>query len=189
MRAEKFMAEITVTVFDVHKIETQFPCGFRRAMKILDDLANFSVRENGIVIRQSQSSIQDRMAIKNARLGPVVCIRPAKSSRMRQLQSDKEAFLGSRHLAMFFKDSLPQCAAGRMRLRRHHKVVRIGAAFVRNANRLPSPDEFRTALSEPFPPTNCVLAGISIGGPIPPLHRLNANAIADFDSSALERKQ
>src|ERR1700676_3975252 len=47
VRAQKFMAQVTVTMFDVDKIETKIAGDARRAMKLLDDSANFSVREQG----------------------------------------------------------------------------------------------------------------------------------------------
>ena len=89
MRAQKFVPQITVAMLDVHEIEAQFPRHFRCAMKIFNDRLNFAIGQNGIVASQSQSPIQDRVMIKDARLRLAVCIRPAESSGMCQLQSDE----------------------------------------------------------------------------------------------------
>src|SRR4029077_6092105 len=90
MRAKKFVPQVSMAVLDIHEVETKLMRHSCRAMKLFNDRANFAVGQNGIVVRQSQSSIQDRMMIKNARLRPVVCIWAAVASGMRQLTSEEE---------------------------------------------------------------------------------------------------
>ena len=80
-------------MLDIHEIETQLTRHSCRAMKIFNNCVDFAIGQNGIVARQSQSSIQYRMMIKDARLRPVVGIRTAVASGMRQLQSDEEPFV------------------------------------------------------------------------------------------------
>ena len=53
VRAEKFVTQIPVAMFDVHKIETQFVSHFCRAMKVFNDRTDFAVSQNQIVTRQS----------------------------------------------------------------------------------------------------------------------------------------
>jgi hypothetical protein len=53
--AEKFVAQISVAMLSVDKIEPQFPSHSRRAVVVLDDAADLPVGEDGdgIVRRQS----------------------------------------------------------------------------------------------------------------------------------------
>src|SRR6266436_1471412 len=90
MRAKKFVPQVPVAMLDVHEVETQLTRHSCRAMKVFNDRTDFAVGQDWIAVRQSQSSIQDRVMIKDARLRPVMCIRTAVASGMRQLQSDEE---------------------------------------------------------------------------------------------------
>ncbi len=65
MRAQKFVAQITVAMFDVYEIKAEFLRNFRGAVKFFDDGANLAVGQNGKVASQSQSLVQDRMMIND----------------------------------------------------------------------------------------------------------------------------
>jgi len=82
MRAKKFVPQVPVAMLDVHEVETQLTRHSCRAMKVFNDRTDFAVGQDWIVVRQSQSSIQDRVMIKDARLRPVMCIRTAVASGM-----------------------------------------------------------------------------------------------------------
>src|SRR5216117_3680718 len=129
------------------------------------------------------------MMIQNARFYAVVCIRLAESAGMSQLQSDKKSVLRTRGALMFFDKNVSQFGQAHARVVSHHKLIRISASFMRNRNRLPSPDEFRSTLSKSPPPANRMLARSSIRVAIPPFHWLNSDAVSDADSSAHQRQQ
>src|SRR6266403_3273263 len=138
--AEKFVPQITVAMLDVHEVETHFTRQFCRAMEFFDDRAYLSVGQNGIVARQSQSSIQDRMMIENAWFRLSVRIRTAVASGMRQLQSDEKPFVRTRRSPVFLHQHLSQSHQSFSRVPRNHELIRVRAPFVRNRDRFPSPD-------------------------------------------------
>ena len=63
------MSEISVTVLDVHEVESDFPGHARRSMEVFDNAAHFAISEEGIVRRKAQTTIQDWMTVENAWLG------------------------------------------------------------------------------------------------------------------------
>src|SRR5205823_15040367 len=129
------------------------------------------------------------MVIKNTRFGPVVRIGPAKSPGVSQLQTEEKSIIRTCGLAMLFNESPPQSRQALPRVRRNNKLIRIGPPFVRHRDRFPSPDEFRSALSEAPPTANGKLAGFSIRGAVPSFHRMNHNAVPDLDSITHEGRQ
>ena len=78
--------------------------------------------------------------IKDARLRLAVSVRPAKSSGMRQLQSNKQSFIGSGCLPMLFDQHFPQLRKSLSRMLYRDELIRIRSPFVRNGNRFPAPD-------------------------------------------------
>src|SRR5215469_853115 len=175
-------------MLNVHKIKSKFLSCFRGAVELLDDSGDFPVRKDRIGLPQPQPSIQDRVVIQDARLCPVVRVRPAESPRMRQLQSDQKSIFGTGHLYVFFDEHPLQLFQAIASVWRNYKLIRIRPPFMRNSNRFSSPDEFRSALTEAPPTANRKLAGLSIRGPIPTLHRLNRDPVANANSCALERQ-
>src|SRR6267143_2731701 len=138
--AQEFMPQVTVAMLDVHEIKTQLTRHFCRAMKFFDDRAYLAVGQDGIVARQPQSSIQDRMMIENAWLRLSVRIRTAVASGMCQLQSDEEPFLRARCPSVLIHQHLSQSRQSFSRMLRNHELIRIRAPFVRNSNCFPSPN-------------------------------------------------
>src|SRR6266481_7341655 len=138
--AEKFVPQITVAMFDVHEVETHFTRHSCRAVEFFDDRAYLAVGQNGIVARQSQSSIQHRMMIENAWFRLSVRIWTAVASGMRQLQSDEKPFVRTRRSPVFLHQHLSQSHQSFSRVPRNHELIRVRAPFVRNRDRFPSPD-------------------------------------------------
>src|SRR3984957_9998559 len=88
--AQKFVAQIAVTVLDVHEIEAQLPSRASCGVKILDDSFDFRVGQEGIVVWQIQAAIQNRVAIENARLRVVVNMGPAIAAGVCELNPDEQ---------------------------------------------------------------------------------------------------
>src|SRR5713226_9545146 len=185
--AQEFVPQITVAVLDVHEVETQLNRHLCRAMEFFDDHAYLSVAQNGIVARQSQFSIQDRMMIENAWFRRVMRIWTAVASGMRQLQSDEKPFVRTRRPPVFLHQCLSQSRQSFSRVPRNHELIRIRAPFVRNRNRFSSPDQFTAAAPEFFPAMDRMLARISIRSAVPSFHRMDGDPVADFDSAARKR--
>src|SRR5260370_27614765 len=75
VRAQKFVTQISVTMFYVDEIETEFGGNARRAVKFFDDSADFSIREKREIVPQTEPPIPNRMAIQSTRLRARVRIR------------------------------------------------------------------------------------------------------------------
>jgi hypothetical protein len=103
MCAKEFVPKIAVTVLDVDKIEASFPRRMRRSDEFSNDPANLGVRKQGIIRSESQPPIQNRVMMKNPRLGLSLFVWTAISPGVRQLQSDQRAVVGSRRLSVSFK--------------------------------------------------------------------------------------
>ena len=88
-RAKKLVPQIAVAMLYVHKIETQLPCYGGRAMKILYDGLDFSVRKHGVVARKIQPPVQNRMTIENPGFSPITSIWTAVTPGVRQLQPNQ----------------------------------------------------------------------------------------------------
>src|SRR6267142_4065417 len=131
--AQEFMPQVPVAMLDVHEIETQLNRRFCRAMKFLDNRAYLAVGQNGIVARQSQSSIQDRMMIENTRLCLSVRIRTAVTSGMCQLQPDEKPSVRARCRSVFLHQHLSQSRQSFLRMLRNHELIRIRTPLVRNS--------------------------------------------------------
>ena len=134
------MPQISMTMLNVHKVKAQLPRHFSCTVKILDDCFNFRVFKKRIIARQAQPAIQYRMVIKNAWLRPVVRIRAAVPPGMGQLQANEKPVLRARCLLMFFAENSSRPCQALASVGCNHKLLRIGAAFVRNRDRFSSPD-------------------------------------------------
>src|SRR6267143_951400 len=140
MRAQEFVPQVSVAMLDVHKVETQFTRHFCRAMKLFDDRADFSVRQERIIAGQPQFSIQNRVMIKDAWFRLVARIRTAVSPGMRQLQSDEQPFVRTRRSPVLFDQHLSQSRQSLSRVLSDNELIRIRAPLVRNCDRLTSPN-------------------------------------------------
>src|SRR5260370_40491568 len=90
-----FRSQISMAMFYVDKIETEFGGNARRAVKFFDDSADFSIREKREIVPQTEPPIQNRMAIQSTRLRERVRIRFAVTARMRTLQTNQKVFIGA----------------------------------------------------------------------------------------------
>jgi len=107
LRAEKFVAEVAVTMFDVHEVEAQLPGHHRGTMEVVNDGLYFA-RPSGRETQQAAPPpIQERVVIENTRLGPAVRIGTAVATRICQLQTDRQAVVGASREPVF----LDQCGA------------------------------------------------------------------------------
>ena len=136
---------------------------------------------------ESQPSVQNRMAVEDSRRGPVVRVRTAVASRMRELQPDQEAVVGAGEMAMLLDQNLSQMSQAAFGMRGDHELIGIGAPVVTHGHRLPAPDQFRAALSEPPPSANRILARIAVSRAVPSFHRMDGDAVADTYSVAHQR--
>ncbi len=184
MGAEKFVPQITMAMFNVHKIEAELVRHASGAMKLLNDFFDFRIGEQWIVRRQIQPAVQNRVTVQNARLGTPFLVRTAVTARMRQLQSnqrpssDPETWRCSA-MSAAFNIAKPACVCEAA-----NKLIRIGAPFVTDGDRFAAPDQFCSTPPESLPSAQCMFAGIAIGRSVPAFHGINREAIANSNSFA-----
>ena len=138
VRAQKFVAEIAVAVFDVHEIEAEAPGHARRAMEVLDDRARSRRRSAADNRRQIPAPVQNRMVIENSRLRAVVRVGTAVAAGVRELQPDQQAVVGAGgQRCSSIKTSSQMWPSLRSVCGRDHELIGIGAPFVRTATASP----------------------------------------------------
>src|SRR3954471_14304600 len=64
--AEEFVTQVSMTMLDIHEIESQPPRKAGGAMKVLHDGSDFSVTEDGIIFWQFHPPIENWMVVQNA---------------------------------------------------------------------------------------------------------------------------
>src|ERR1700730_8893190 len=140
MRAKKFMPQISMAMFHIDKIKTQFRSHAPSAMEILDDAFDFPIREHWKIGSQTKPPIQNRMPIQNLRLRPRMRIRFAVPPRMRKLQTNKQSVIGTRRkFVLCNKRSAKLREPGKSMLR-NHKLIRIRSPRVRDGDGLAPPN-------------------------------------------------
>ena len=176
-----------MAVFDVHEIEAEARRRARRAMEVLDDRPDLRVRQHRELGGESQPTVQDRMAIEDARRRPMVRAGTAVAPRVRELQADQQPVIGAGDAAMLLDQDLAQMGEPALGMRADHELVGIRAPVVTHRDRFTAPDKLRAALPEPPPSADRVLARVAVRRAVPSLHRMDGEAVADIDPVAHER--
>ena len=83
--AEKFVAKVAVAMFYIDEIESQFTGGAGGPVKILDDLRDLAVGENGKIRSKAEFGIENRMVVEDFGLGAIVSVGTAVAARMGEL--------------------------------------------------------------------------------------------------------
>src|SRR5258708_6107958 len=140
VRAKKFVPQISMAMFDVEKIKTKPPRGARRAMELFNDPANLSVGKQWKIARQTEPAIQNRMAIQNARLLPMLRIWFEVAPRMRKLQANQQSPIRTTASLMFLPDLTAQLRQPRARMLGNHQLIRIRPPAARNGDGFAAPN-------------------------------------------------
>ncbi len=160
-RAEEFVAEVAVAMFDIHEMETGFLRQHRRVDVICRSVCSISLVGHD---RDNQSGrpnlrLSSGWAIQDVRFQSVLSVRAAETPGMGQLQADQQIIRvptgGMR---------VRQALSRRLRKLRQVALVDdelagIGASIRADGHCFAAPDEFRAALPEALP-----AAGDQVGG-------------------------
>src|SRR6478672_1258144 len=65
---QEFVAQVSVTMFDIHEIKSQLPRQKGSTVKVLHNRSDFSVTEDGMVFWQFHSVIENGVMVQNAGL-------------------------------------------------------------------------------------------------------------------------
>ena len=80
-----------MAMFDVDKIKTKFLRMACRFVKILDDAFDFAICQDWIVRSKIETTIENGMAIEDARFHFAVSVGAAVTTGVRELQADEKA--------------------------------------------------------------------------------------------------
>ena len=84
------MAEISMTVLDIYKLETDSLRKLCRAFVIVDDVLDLVVSKDGIAFVDADSSIEKRVVVENAWLSFSLFVRTTETTGMRELKSNEK---------------------------------------------------------------------------------------------------
>src|SRR5258708_6970422 len=140
VRAQEFVSQISMAMLDVDKIKTKLPRDARRAVKLFNDSANLAIREERKIARQTKPPVQNRMAVQNARLRPMLRIRFAVTPRMRKLQTNQQPRIRTRSELVFLSEGSTQLRQPRARMLRNHQLIRIRPPAARDGDGFAAPN-------------------------------------------------
>ena len=90
MRAQKLVAQITMTVLDVDEVKAKLGGYSRGALKIGNDAADLAIRQHWIVLINRNAPIEKRVMVKDSWFGFRLLIRSTKAAGMSELQANQE---------------------------------------------------------------------------------------------------
>ena len=125
--------------------------------------------------------------VENARLVPVLNVRPTVASGVSQLQADHRISIRSHYGAVLVEQNLTELREIALRVIGNDELIRVGAAFVRNGNRFPAPDQTSTGAAKTLPAAPCEFGRPAVGRAIPTFHGLDGNPTSDFEMTPLQR--
>src|ERR1039457_6595330 len=88
--AEEFMQQITVTMFDIHKIGTDIRRDSGSRCIVIDQSLYFVIGKDLRVTRNAKLLIKYRMPVRHAGLGPFLVIRATEPSGVGKLKPDNK---------------------------------------------------------------------------------------------------
>jgi hypothetical protein len=181
------VSEIAVAVLDVDEREAGVPRLFGRGHEPVDEAIEIVVAHH----RQAggEAAIQQRMRVRDARLGTPFHRRLCVASRVRELQADVEIAVRVRAEGLAVRGHERFAQRREIRLRRvgDDELVRIRAAVELDGDRLAAPDQFRAAQPEPLPAPPRQVARPPVARAVPALHREDAEPVARARAVQLER--
>ena len=168
-----------MATFEIHKICPHLARQPRRRHVIANQSAQLIVRPHLRVVRHLEFCIQDRMPVSDARLVSKLFIRPTKPSRMRQLKPHRQIICASKLLAMRRQQNFPQFRKIAFRISVDEQLIRICPSIRPHRHRLRAANQLRPTLPKPPPTPPHRISHAPVRRAIPPLHRLQRNAVAD----------
>ena len=182
------MGEIAMAMLDVDEIEAAFARTLRRGHEIIDEAAYLVIAHHRPVFGIAELPVEQRVPISDHRLESLMVVRLAEAARMGELQADHEAFVAAHGFAMRIDQGFAQASDRGLRRCRHHELVRIGAPVGAHRDRLAAPDQLAAARAEAPPAPHRVFARAPVALPVPALHRIEREAIADFHAGDFDRR-
>ena len=106
---------------------------------------------------------------------------------MGQLQADQKAVGRAGRSPVLLDQHRAQPRQALLGVEPRPELIGIGASIVPHRDRLATPDQLGATASKSPPAANRAFRRIAVGGPVPTFHRLNGDAVADFEAFAQER--
>jgi len=157
--------------------------------QVLDELFDFVISPDLVLARHFEFFVEDGMTISYAGFPFFVVVGTAETPGVGQLQPDQQSLLGPGGPAVLFDQRRPQLRQPFLGARSDHELIRVGASFVRDRDRLSTPDQLGAAAPKTLPAPERPLRGLAIERSVPAFHRLHGNPVADLDCAVGERPQ
>ena len=170
-------------MFDIHEIRAGFRSDARGVNVAADDFLHRTVAEHRPVVVYAEALVENRMAVRNARLGALGVVGPAEAAGVRQLKADDEIVGGSVPLSMGRHQRLSQPSQIAFVLFVNDELVRIRPAIGPHRHGLAPENELRAAFAETPPAPLHLFRDAARRGAVPAFHRLDGPAIAAEDRS------
>src|SRR5579883_2195264 len=179
--AEKLMAEIAVTMLDIHEGKAGLPAALRRLGEVVHELRHIVVTQYRPIGRHAELAIEQRMTIGDYRFEPALVVGAGEAAGMRQLQANQQILRAAKALAMLSDKRFAQLSEIGERLVIQKELMGIGPAVVADSDGFAAPNELGPACAETLPAPARQLAGPALARAVPALHRQDGKAIADGD--------
>ena len=144
-RAEKFVAKIAVTMFDVDEIVAAGLGALGGDNIVVDQRLDFVVGDHRPVRRIAEFAVEQRMVIGDDRFELGVVVRLAETAGMRELQSDDDVVLAAGRFLVRGDCDVAQTGDVALALRGHRELFWIGAAIKAHRAGFAAPDQFGAA--------------------------------------------
>ena len=189
MGAQELMGEVAMAMLDVDEIEAAFARSLRRGHEIIDEAAYVAIADHRLVFGIAELSVEQRVPISDHRLEFLVIVRLAEAAGMGELQADHEAFIAAHGLAMRIDQRVAQVSDRRLRV---VAVITSWFGLARPSGRTATASPPQISLPPLVPKRRQRRIVLSLGrpsrSPVPALHRIEGEAIADFHAGDFDRR-
>ncbi len=175
-----------MAVLEIDEMEARFLRANRRSDEIAYQIVNLSVRETRILTIDSESLVEQRMVIENARLEPVLAVGPCEATGMSELETDHQVFSRVAMFGVRANERSSQAGQRASRFISGKQLIGVGPSIMPHGDCLATPDQLGAAGAKIAPAPNGQLRRPSILGAVPALHWQDAEAISDIEAVKLE---
>ena len=176
--AQQLVAEVAVAVLDVHELVAGLLREHARGDEALYQRLDLLVGGQGVVVGDAEALVEYGMARRDPRLGASLVRGLAEPPGVGELQADQQVVGGAVALPVLVDQRAAQAGQIVDGVLADAELVGVGAAGVLDGHRLASPDQLGAAPAEGAPAPLDQVRGPPVGGAVPSLHGLHAEAVA-----------
>ena len=182
---QDFVQQVAVAALDVDEVEA---CAMRDdggADVVLADRFEFRVGNRFRAIWQRIPTLEQRMALRNAR--QEWAMRPREATGVRELESDQRAFRQCADFAAARAQFVQQALQIALAVVVQAQLARVGLAVFAHRKGLAAPDQRSAAAAEVPPSPQRVCARAAVRRAVPAFHRVRAEPVVEALAAQLDR--